>query len=53
MDVVQEKDKPVTKVHATCLATSQHGIHNGCIFCCFMITTEQPVLPAQVMESFP
>jgi hypothetical protein len=53
MDIVQEKDKPVAEVHTTCLATSQHGIHNCCIFGRFVVATEQPILPAKFMENFP
>jgi len=47
MDVVQEEDKPVTEVHPACLATSQHGIHNGCILGSFMVAAEQPVFATQ------
>ncbi len=47
VDIVQEEDEPVAEVYTARLATSQHGIHNGCIFGRFVIATEQPILPAE------
>jgi len=32
-EIISWKNGVVTEVYTTCLATSQHRIHNGCIFC--------------------
>lgn len=53
MDIVQEKDEPFPVIDSVYFAAAKHGIHNGSILCCTVIPTKHPVLPADIMESFP
>jgi hypothetical protein len=47
MYVVQKEDQPLTEVYIVCFATTQHGVHDGCILGRIVVAAEQPVFSAQ------
>lgn len=47
VNIVQEENHPVPKVHLMSFAAPHHGINDDSIFGGIMIATEQPVLSSQ------